>query len=69
MLTDNEKKIFQEKIKEVTSTNKKITILLNEKLQHDLKNKEYKSNEFFFDYLKKEVKPKRKMGHLTTLEA
>ena len=40
MLTDNEKKIFQEKIKEVTSTNKKITILLNEKLQHDLKNKD-----------------------------
>ena len=33
------------------------------------KNKEYKSNEFFFDYLKKEAKPKRKMGHLTTLEA
>jgi len=32
------------------------------------KNKEYKSNEFFFDYLKKEAKPKRKMGHLTTLK-
>ena len=32
------------------------------------KNKEFKSNEFFFDYLKKEVKPKRKMGHLTTLK-
>ena len=24
-------------------------------------------NEFFFDYLKKEIKNKRKMGHLTTL--
>ena len=24
-------------------------------------------NEFFFDYLKKEIKDKRKMGHLTTL--
>ena len=24
-------------------------------------------NEFFFDYLKKEVKEKRKMGHITTL--
>ena len=24
-------------------------------------------NEFFFDYLKKEIKEKRKMGHLTTL--
>mgnify|MGYP001166571306 FL=1 len=32
------------------------------------KNKKYKSNEFFFDYLKKEAKPKRKMGHLTILE-
>ena len=29
--------------------------------------KKYSSNEFFFDYLKKEIKHKRKMGHLTTL--
>jgi len=29
--------------------------------------KKYSSNEFFFDYLKKEIKYKRKMGHLTTL--
>ena len=26
-----------------------------------------KDNEFFFDYLKKEIKDKRKMGHITTL--
>jgi len=31
------------------------------------KNKKLKPNEFFFDYLKKEIKNKRKMGHLTTL--
>ena len=31
------------------------------------RNKEYNENEFFFDYLKKEIKNKRKMGHLTTL--
>ena len=31
------------------------------------RNKEYAENEFFFDYLKKEIKNKRKMGHLTTL--
>ena len=31
------------------------------------RNKKFNSNEFFFDYLKKEVKPKRKMGHITTL--
>ena len=30
--------------------------------------KEYAKNEFFFDYLKKEIKEKRKMGHLTTVE-
>jgi 5-(carboxyamino)imidazole ribonucleotide synthase len=29
--------------------------------------KKYNKNEFFFDYLKKEIKNKRKMGHLTTL--
>jgi 5-(carboxyamino)imidazole ribonucleotide synthase len=33
----------------------------------DYRNKEHKENEFFFDYLKKEIKQKRKMGHLTTL--
>ena len=31
------------------------------------RNKKHNENEFFFDYLKKEVKQKRKMGHLTTL--
>ena len=31
------------------------------------RNKQYSPNEFFFDYLKKEIKTKRKMGHLTTL--
>ena len=29
--------------------------------------KQFGPNEFFFDYLKKEIKHKRKMGHLTTL--
>jgi 5-(carboxyamino)imidazole ribonucleotide synthase len=31
------------------------------------RNNEFKPNEFFFDYLKKEIKSKRKMGHITTL--
>ena len=31
------------------------------------RNKKFEQNEFFFDYLKKEIKNKRKMGHLTTL--
>ena len=30
--------------------------------------KSLKENEFFFDYLKKDIKPKRKMGHLTIIE-
>ena len=29
--------------------------------------KKYEQNEFFYDYLKKEIKNKRKMGHITTL--
>jgi len=32
------------------------------------RNKQFKSDEFFFDYFKKEIKPKRKMGHLTILK-
>ena len=32
------------------------------------RNKQLKPEEFFFDYFKKEIKPKRKMGHLTILE-
>ena len=32
------------------------------------RNKQLKPDEFFFDYLKKEIKPKRKMGHLTILK-
>ena len=31
------------------------------------RNKDFTKNEFFFDYLKKKIKDKRKMGHLTTL--
>ena len=32
------------------------------------KNKTFKDNEFFYDYLKTEIKDKRKMGHLTIIE-
>ena len=32
------------------------------------RNKTFKENEFFYDYLKKQVKSKRKMGHLTIIE-
>ncbi len=32
------------------------------------RNKHFKDSEFFFDYLKKEIKNNRKMGHLTTIK-
>ena len=31
------------------------------------RDKKFQPNEYFFDYLKKEIKNKRKMGHITTL--
>ena len=34
----------------------------------EYKNKQLSENEFFFDYLKKEIKDKRKMGHFTIIE-
>ena len=40
-------------------------------LGNDISNyrgKTFKDNEFFFDYLKNEIKDKRKMGHLTIIE-
>ncbi len=32
------------------------------------RNKTFNDNEFFYDYLKKEIKNKRKMGHITIIE-
>ena len=32
------------------------------------RNKTFKDNEFFYDYLKTEIKQKRKMGHITIIE-
>ena len=47
-------------------SNAKMTNIIGDQIK-DYRNKEYSENEFFFDYLKKEIKDKRKMGHLTTL--
>ena len=44
---------------------KMINVIGNDILAY--RNKKFADNEFFFDYLKKEIKPKRKMGHLTIL--
>ena len=35
---------------------------------NNYRNKTYTEKEFFFDYLKKQIKPKRKRGHLTIIE-
>ena len=41
--------------------------LIGNEIKSYRENIELKDNEFFFDYLKKEIKEKRKMGHITTL--
>jgi len=47
-------------------SNAKMTNIIGDQIIK-YRNKEYNENEFFFDYIKKEIKHKRKMGHLTTL--
>ena len=44
----------------------KMTNIIGDQITN-YRNKRYNENEFFFDYLKKEIKQKRKMGHITTL--
>jgi 5-(carboxyamino)imidazole ribonucleotide synthase len=46
--------------------NAKMTNIIGDEITA-YRNKKFGPNEFFFDYLKKEIKHKRKMGHLTTL--
>ena len=41
--------------------------LIGDQISHYRKLSKFNDNEFFFDYLKKEIKEKRKMGHITTL--
>ena len=41
--------------------------LIGDQISNYRKFPKFKDNEFFFDYLKKEIKEKRKMGHITTL--
>ena len=42
--------------------------LIGNQINDYRQNLKLKDNQFFFDYLKKEIKDKRKMGHLTTLK-
>ena len=48
-------------------SNAKMINLIGNQIEPYRQNFEFKDNEFFFDYLKKEIKEKRKMGHITTL--
>ncbi len=48
-------------------SNAKMTNLIGMQIKQFRGNKNFKNNEFFYDYLKKEIKEKRKMGHITKL--
>ena len=48
-------------------SNAKMINLIGDQITHYRNIKKFNDNEFFFDYLKKEIKEKRKMGHITTL--
>ena len=41
--------------------------LIGSEIEPYRKNLNLNKDEFFYDYLKKEIKDKRKMGHITTL--
>ena len=47
--------------------NAKMINLIGDEISSYRNTSKLNDNEFFFDYLKKEIKDKRKMGHLTTL--
>ena len=47
--------------------NAKMINLIGNQIEAYRNNTNLNHNEFFFDYLKKEIKDKRKMGHITTL--
>ena len=48
-------------------SNAKMINLIGKQIEPYRKNLKLGKNEFFFDYLKKEIKDKRKMGHITKL--
>tara|TARA_B100001057_G_scaffold428744_1_gene454425 strand:- start:614 stop:1660 length:1047 start_codon:yes stop_codon:yes gene_type:complete len=48
-------------------SNAKMINLIGNQIEPYRKDKKINDNEFFFDYLKKEIKEKRKMGHITIL--
>ena len=55
-----------EKVKTLKLYNAEMTNILGYEITK-FKGKKFQDNEFFFDYLKKEIKEKRKMGHFTEI--
>ena len=56
-----------EKIPLKKISNAKMINLIGNQIEPYRQNLKLNENEFFYDYLKKEIKEKRKMGHITTL--
>ena len=56
-----------EKIPLKKLSNAKMINLIGDQIKPYRENLKLNDNEFFFDYLKKEIKEKRKMGHITIL--
>ena len=56
-----------EKIPLKKISNAKMINLIGKQIEPYRENLKLNENEFFFDYLKKDIKEKRKMGHITTL--
>ena len=56
-----------EKIPLKKLSNARMINLIGNQIEPYRQNLKLNDNEFFFDYLKKEIKEKRKMGHITTL--
>ena len=48
-------------------SNAKMINLIGDQISQFRKSPKLNENDFFFDYLKKEIKKKRKMGHITPL--
>ncbi len=49
-------------------SNAEMTNIIGDQIVPYRENPKLSDNQFFFDYLKKDIKEKRKMGHLTTLK-
>ena len=59
---------YLEKIPLKKISNAKMQNLIGKQIEPYRQNLKLSDNEFFFDYQKKEIKEKRKMGHITTLK-